>query len=198
MANAAGVSSAQPYIPQPAAPPAPPKPTLLFMPQIRGLLEEAKALTPDDYRRIVVTMRVALSTSDTADNNTYRVSGVHKMLIDHVDGHLVLQTPLLDQAIGIQNFTTNFQDVRFWKASNCRLTLVNNDDNTNIVGENQAASLEAILRQPLDWRGNPHIVPPGATLLMSATLITTAQPYVGNSTEYGVKLGCTLVRVAAS
>jgi hypothetical protein len=197
MSTAVPAAVARPQQPRPQAPP-----TLLFIPEIRAMLEEGRALTPDDYRRIAVTLRVSLTTATTSDNSVYRVFGTHKMLITGIRGHLVLTSPSGDSAIGIANFTTNLKDVRELKAMNCRITFINQDDSTNILGENLAIALSTLMPsaggEALDWRNAPHIVPPGATVQMTATLITTVSPYVGNATEYGITVDATLVRVAAS
>lgn len=186
-------------MPPPMTPPIPP--TLLFVPEIRALLEEGRELTPEDYRRIAITMRVALTTTTTSDNNTYKVPSTHKLLITGIQGHLAGMVST-DSAIGTGNLTTAAGELFRWKAQNCRVTLINADDSTNILGENQAMSLATLLPsangQPLDWRNAPHIVLPAATIQMTATLISTVAAQVGSSTEYGVTIDGVLVRVKRS
>lgn len=175
--------------------------TVLFTPEIRSLLMETRELTPEDYRRATVAMRVALTTSTTSSSRTYKVPSTHKMLIFGVLGHLAGMVST-DAAIGTANLTTDAQQLALWKAQNCRVQLTNTDDNTNIVGEDQQLSLASLLPiahgQPLDWKKMPHIVLPGATIQMTATLISAVAAQVGSSTEYGLALDAALVRVKQS
>jgi len=175
--------------------------SLLFVPEIRARLEEGKELTREDYRPIEVTMRVTLDSGTTSDNNTFKVPSTHKFLIEHVLPHLVITSPD-DSADAVALSTHHWQTRAAFKASNCRIQLVQDDSNENILGENQRMALSSIFPlaggKPIDWSKMPYIAGPGETLRMTATLVNSAAKYADGDTEYGVALVGYLVRVRPS
>lgn len=176
---------------------------LLFVPELRAMVEEGKALSRDDFRPLAVCLRKVLNTSTTSDVDKYRAPNTHKFLITQVMPHLVVTAPASEAGmIGFAGDST--VDRHAFKASNCRVLLQQEDATENILGEVNNLSLASLMPAvggaPFDWSRMPYILGPGETAAMTVTLVTTsnANNYVGGNTEYGLVLAGFLVRVKRS
>jgi len=173
-------------------------------PYIQQLLASGRVLTSDDFRRDVIDLNAELSSTVSSDTDTYRAPNTHKLLIMGVRPHVVMTAPASETEPMTGMATAHAGNRLAFKASNCRITLINSDSGEKILGENHAMPLSAIMAgeaggQPLDWREAPHIVAPGATLELTSELVTSgSNAYVGAATEYGVVLDVALVRVKPS
>lgn len=177
-------------------------PSLMFVPEIRALLEEGRELSSEDFRRVAVCLRKTLNTTTTSDNDTYKCPSTHKLLIERVHPHLCItdlsaETAAVATGI-ILSTTAGYVEREAFKAGNCRLEMLNNDTQERLIGENRTTTLRHLFFDAYDWRKAPHILTPGQTLQMNVSLIDTASDVVGAGTEYGLILSALLVRVRQS
>jgi len=164
--------------------------------QTKQDLDEVRKLTSDDSRDVAIDLNAALSNTVASGSDTYQVPTTHKLVIKKIRPHLVITDPATETAFATGIAATAYSDHELFKKSNCQVTVTNTESNEKIVGENNPVPLSSI---GLGIDDLNHIVSPGAVIQLDVELVSTGvSAYVGGTTEYGVVLVGTLVRVRAS
>ena len=157
---------------------------------VRNYLKEVAGIDNNEFRRVEITISVAMAAAGSA-TDTYRVPAGHKLVLTGLRGHLAFLTAADWVA------PANVPGIISAKAMNCKIKLENQDTH-DLLTENEDLSLASLLAGTNGigehWREAPHTVPAGQTIKMTATL-ASGDAVVINNTEYGVVMTGILVKV---
>ena len=141
-----------------------------------------------------IPLEVALLAGTTNADDTFKVGNEWNLAIWGYVGFLRFGSIASETfSVGGQNPT--FQDRAFLKMSNCVIDLLVDDSKLRLIED--STPLSAVTPPwgaEVKW-AIPHIVPRGSTIRLKAQLKDTASAVVGATTQYGVLLRTTWLRV---